>query len=331
MAWPSPRPWSLAKHATLEVTASAGGKIDAWIDFDGNGTFDPDEHLWGGVYSQPVSPGSERAVLHAAGRHRHCRRRDLCPRPLYPGRHGLSPIGFVDNGEVVDLAVDVENPTPPAKVTGTVFDDADGGGTPDPGEGLEDVLVWVDIDGNGILELSVDATTLTDADGAYSVEDLEPGDYDVYVEVPSGFTLESDSPVLVSGLAAGECREDVNFELNDTAHDPADLEMEVLILDAVSGEVLPVVPVGTPFVVRIMAQETVAASAGFSSFAYNLAWDTGFLTNSDAELTDGAVNATAASEPAKWSIPCSSTIRPSGCTRWTKGRAAWTPVAVRLR
>ena len=44
--------------AAVTVAMSGSGKLDAWIDFNGNGVFDhPAEHLWGGT-SQALATGS---------------------------------------------------------------------------------------------------------------------------------------------------------------------------------------------------------------------------------------------------------------------------------
>jgi hypothetical protein len=72
----------------------------------------------------------------------------------------------------------------PAILHGTVFRDADGNGTLDPGEvGLGSVTVSLFESGGTILITS----TTTDTDGAYAFTNLEPEDYVVEVEVLVGY------------------------------------------------------------------------------------------------------------------------------------------------
>ncbi len=60
----------------------------------------------------------------------------------------------------------------------TIFLDANGNGTPDAGEGIAGVDVKLDIDGDGVFDL----TETTDADGNYLFSDLNSGDYTVMVD-----------------------------------------------------------------------------------------------------------------------------------------------------
>ncbi len=80
-----------------------------------------------------------------------------------------------------DLAASSFGYNVPGAVGDRLFSDADGDGVHDPGEpGISGatVTLWTDVDGNGVLDTTVDtlhATTLTDASGWYRFEGLAGG------------------------------------------------------------------------------------------------------------------------------------------------------------
>lgn len=94
---------------SVELTVnggSLGGQLDAWMDFDGNGSFDhPDEHLWAGA-SQNLAPGDNDIVF-------------AIPEDAVVGltyarfrlssNGGLTPTGSVADGEVEDYPVEIKN------------------------------------------------------------------------------------------------------------------------------------------------------------------------------------------------------------------------------
>jgi hypothetical protein len=86
-----------------------------------------------------------------------------------------------------------------------VFNDADGNGTRDPGEGgAVNTDVFLDLNGDGKFD-SGDRITRTDANGAYSFNGLLPGDYRVMelVNPPHAVTSPSNNLHLVN-LAEGQ-------------------------------------------------------------------------------------------------------------------------------
>ncbi|HEY3421336.1 MAG TPA: SdrD B-like domain-containing protein [Methanomassiliicoccales archaeon] len=105
----------------------------------------------------------------------------------------IPDINVTDPGQIPDLP-DLNNTTIPpvfdipaipngtdqnitlngGNVSGTVFDDKDGNGLVDPGEGRADVGVQL-YDGNGTLV----GTTQTDASGNYNFTEVDPGKYNV--------------------------------------------------------------------------------------------------------------------------------------------------------
>jgi hypothetical protein len=73
------------------------------------------------------------------------------------------------------------------RIAGFVWDDADGNGQLNRGDRpLRDVRVYLDINDNGVRDPE-DRSTTTNALGAYHLDNLEAGDYNVRQDVPFGF------------------------------------------------------------------------------------------------------------------------------------------------
>ena len=98
------------------------------------------------------------------------------------------------------------SPSIPDTLTGQVFDQN--------GNGVPDVLVYLDLQGSGVLS-SGDPTVVTDASGQYTFVNLAPGAYTVQPMPPAGFATTGSGangiPVLLPapGLALGG----LNFNL----------------------------------------------------------------------------------------------------------------------
>jgi Ca2+-binding RTX toxin-like protein len=98
----------------VEVEAADDGLLDAWIDFDGSGSFDADEQI---AASLPLTSGSNGVVFTvpidaAAG--------TTFARFRYSSAGGLGPAGFAPDGEVEDYAVPIVATLPG---TSTIIDD----------------------------------------------------------------------------------------------------------------------------------------------------------------------------------------------------------------
>ena len=95
---------SRATTATVNVNVSASSKLDAWIDFNGNGTFDhPSEHVGGGT-SVIVTTGDNLVpITIPAG----ATAGDTYARFRLSDGGGLLPTGAADDGEVEDYAVTI--------------------------------------------------------------------------------------------------------------------------------------------------------------------------------------------------------------------------------
>lgn len=100
--------------ATVDVTVSVAGLLDAWIDFDANGIWDASEQIFG---SQPVAAGlnSLTFTVPTTGALAY----DTFARFRYSLGGGLQPDGFAPDGEVEDYFVHIEED----KVTGAADSD----------------------------------------------------------------------------------------------------------------------------------------------------------------------------------------------------------------
>jgi uncharacterized repeat protein (TIGR01451 family) len=112
--------------ANVEVKATASGKLDAWIDFDDDGSWSATDQRFN---SEPISSGTNYLQFAVPG--------TATPgvvtfaRFRFSSAGGLSPTGLADDGEVEDCTVEI-------------LKDSDGDGVPDLLEGQGDR------DGDGI-------------------------------------------------------------------------------------------------------------------------------------------------------------------------------------
>lgn len=94
------------REASIVVTVSAAGMLDAWIDYNGNGLFDAAEHLFGGV-SQAVAAGDNTlrftVPVDALEGITYARFR-------LSSAGGLAPVGLAPDGEVEDYRVEILTP-----------------------------------------------------------------------------------------------------------------------------------------------------------------------------------------------------------------------------
>ena len=148
-----PLPLEVNQFATVVVNVNSPlgvpAAISGWIDFDQSGTFeDPGERIAGGTYTGagvPVAWSETFAVPSTAvpgstyARFRIYRTEpfvDVLP----------SPIGYGEEGEVEDYRVDIQPgpDTPPSGnlITGIKFNDLDGDGLWEPGDGESGLPNW---------------------------------------------------------------------------------------------------------------------------------------------------------------------------------------------
>jgi fimbrial isopeptide formation D2 family protein/uncharacterized repeat protein (TIGR01451 family) len=95
-----------------------------------------------------------------------------------------------------------------------VWNDRNGDGLQDPDEpGLEGVVVYLDLDGNGARD-ATDPSAVTDADGRYAIGGLPQGNYTVRVDeetIPQGFVQTGGADPLSVSLAEAEDFPDADF------------------------------------------------------------------------------------------------------------------------
>ncbi len=105
----------------------------------------------------------------------------------------------------------------PSSLGDRVWNDLDGDGAQDAGEpGLTNVVVFVDMNGNGIFDSATEPSDTTDNTGAYAITGLVAGTYTVRVVPPPGYTQTYDltgalDNTASAGLTAGQTRTDVDF------------------------------------------------------------------------------------------------------------------------
>jgi len=93
----------LNTSASVTVNASAAGKLDAWVDFDNNGTFDVTEKVFNNV---AVTSGSNSLTFNVpAG----ATPSNSFARFRLSTAGGLSPEGVANDGEVEDYAIQIVN------------------------------------------------------------------------------------------------------------------------------------------------------------------------------------------------------------------------------
>jgi hypothetical protein len=170
----------------------AGVKV--FVDVNDNGVCDPSENCVesdaDGRYRLLVPAGSQRVRQEAKA--------GFTADP--PPANVVIAVGEVETlnfRNVATLGSDT------GTLTGTVFNDANGNGQPDAGEGLAGVTVFIDANGNNTLDTG-EASTLTNAGGVYSFS-LPVGSAVVCQVTPAGFTSVLNPPC-----------QDVTITLNQT-------------------------------------------------------------------------------------------------------------------
>ncbi|MEA5517337.1 SdrD B-like domain-containing protein [Limnoraphis robusta Tam1] len=181
------------------------------------------------------------------------------------------------NGEaVVDIgAFEVQEPQGLSTLTGAVFEDVNGNGEFDPGEGLEGVLVFIDTNENDLPEEG-EPQTPTGADGSYTFFNLPVDTVTLNQVLPEGFVSE-DTPAEIPLIA----NETVSFNILNVRQIPGlgsiqgvkfnDLFDQDGNFDPEDGETrIPDVPIFLELISengREVIQETITDSDG--SFLFN--------------------------------------------------------------
>ena len=154
-------------NATVDVTATTPGFLEAWVDFNGNGVFDGHENVFWYAWLNAGVNHLQFAV----------------PADATPGLTfarfrlstvgGLSSTGGATDGEVEDYRIHLVG----ASVGGTVYWDRNGNHAFDgPETGRAGWTLYIDANGNGSLDPG-EVTTTSGAGGAYQFTDLPAGTY----------------------------------------------------------------------------------------------------------------------------------------------------------
>ncbi|MGH1542583.1 MAG: beta strand repeat-containing protein, partial [Arenicella sp.] len=211
------------------ANASAGAvTIHAWIDFDGNGSFDPDEYTTTTVASGATAPAtaltwSGAGVSGQTAGTTYARFRITND----PGIGAATPGGPAINGEVEDYSLQIIELV---SLGSTIWEDSDADGTQDAAEPaiVGATVTLLNADGTvydsdsgtaGIQAL----TDVTDADGQYNFDGLTPNDYRVQVDLSTvtGGDNYIPTPTQVADPDAAGPGQDNNTDSNvDTAFDP---------------------------------------------------------------------------------------------------------------
>lgn len=164
----------------VEVTASTGGYLNAWVDFNQNGSWgEADDYVF---IDTPLNAGLNNLTLHTPG---DASTGTTIARFRFSRSQGLSYEGEAEDGEVEDYLVEIDKGGDGASVGDRVWHDYDQDGLQDAGEpGLDSVQVTL-FDQNGNLI----TTTLTNGYGFYLFSNLNPDSYFLRFTLRSGFTF----------------------------------------------------------------------------------------------------------------------------------------------
>lgn len=138
-------PLTIGSTATIEVTASAAGKLDAWLDVNGNGVFDAAEQIFA---SQPLNPGvNTLSFLVPVGTISDI---STYARFRFSQAGGLTATGLAPDGEVEDYQVTLTG----TAISGRVFEDQNSNGVRDFLVSEPDIVFVIDISNSTIITLN---------------------------------------------------------------------------------------------------------------------------------------------------------------------------------
>ena len=124
--------------------------------------------------------------------------------------HFVRTDGTFDDAYADNLSLTLAGPSTKGGIAGTVYNDADGDGTADAGEGgLAGVKVFLDKNNNGTLDAGETSATTTSS-GTYAFAGLSPATYAVRQVVPGTFRATSANPLSVT-VASGSTATGKNF------------------------------------------------------------------------------------------------------------------------
>jgi subtilisin-like proprotein convertase family protein len=161
-------------NASVDITASTSGFLNAWIDFNADGDWaDAGEQIFtntalvGGLNSKTFAvPNTPPDVTYARFR--------------FSTAAGLSFTGAAADGEVEDYAF--------GKISGNKWNDLNSNGMKDAIEpGLAGWTVYADLNNNSSIDAG-EPTTVTDASGNYTISGLPPRSYAIREVLQANWT-----------------------------------------------------------------------------------------------------------------------------------------------
>jgi len=158
----------------LQITASTGGYLNTWIDYNQNGSWnEADEHVFidasliAGQNNLTLNVPSDAIVGTTIARFR------------FSLARGLDFAGEADDGEVEDYLVEIDDDAE-SEIRGVKWNDLNGNGIREAGEpGLANWQIIIDSDLDGLFDPSVDLIAVTNAFGEYSLLGSFNGTYPV--------------------------------------------------------------------------------------------------------------------------------------------------------
>ncbi len=174
-------------------------RVKVFVDRDNDGRLDRDEESAttdaNGNYALTAKPGSVRVS-------------ETLPRG-YVQTEGPTDLTFTSGA--VHANVNLGN-VKPAKVSGTVFDDANADGVFARTErGIAGAAVWVDVNGNDVRDPN-EPQDITDSRGSWDLL-LPPGDYTLRTELPANYVLNTPDGAEhnIVGLLGGQTVTGLNY------------------------------------------------------------------------------------------------------------------------
>jgi LruC domain-containing protein/uncharacterized repeat protein (TIGR01451 family) len=186
-------PWIKGQSANLRVSATAAGVLNAWADWNHNGTFDSgeriltDQALTAGLNTLTVAVPSNATAGQIAIRFRATDAK---------GQGGSNPTGLATSGEVEDYFTTVYVAGNVGSIAGQVRNDTNGDGNLSAAYlGLEGAVLTLYSDPNGDgnpADGEIVDTYTTFADGQYTFAVPTLGSYIVVESNPAGYTSTND-------------------------------------------------------------------------------------------------------------------------------------------
>jgi parallel beta-helix repeat protein len=179
--------WASRSYVSLQAMQAASGQESHGLQAD---------PLWvapavGDLHLQRWSPAIDSANVDGSGQSASDVEGRARVNDPATTNSGVGAIPYADRGAYEFQAT-------PIAIAGRIFQDSNGDGSQQAGEsGLAGRTVYLDANNNGVLDTS-EATATTDASGAYSFTNLEPGTYRVRQVVPAGWSQPTADPADVN-------------------------------------------------------------------------------------------------------------------------------------